>query len=291
MSLFDTHVMVDWSGGKDAGPTPKKDAIWACICRAGGPEPSVYLRNRQIAEAWLADLIRTELTAGRRVCIGFDFPFGYPTGFGRSVAGSDDPLVLWDWFEARIKDAPEANNRCDVAAGINARLDGVGPFWGNPFKVDFDHLPRKGLARTNTQFPEKRAVERRAKGSFTCWQLSGAGAVGSQVMMGLPVLARLRRQFADQISVWPFEALDRPVAFVEIWPSLIAPSVAKGMQEGEIKDAAQVRVLAQAVAGLDANGRLGPLLEDGRTESGEGWILGVGHEAALEAAARGLEHV
>jgi len=78
-------------------------------------------------------------------------------------------------------------------------FDGVGPFWGNPFpNVDFEHLPRKGLARTNTQFPEKRAVERRAKGSFACWQLSGAGAVGSQVLMGLPVLARLRRRFAGK---------------------------------------------------------------------------------------------
>ncbi|HBU55668.1 MAG TPA: molybdopterin guanine dinucleotide synthesis, partial [Sulfitobacter sp.] len=29
MSHFNTFVVVDWSGGNDTGPTPRKDAIWA----------------------------------------------------------------------------------------------------------------------------------------------------------------------------------------------------------------------------------------------------------------------
>ncbi len=291
MSLFDTYVMVDWSGGNDAGPTPRKDAIWTCVARDHEAEPPVYLRNRQLAEAWLSDLMEAEQAADRRVCIGFDFPFGYPTGFGAALTGSEDPLALWDWLEARIEDAPGTNNRCAVASEINAYFDGVGPFWGNPFpNKDFEHLPRKGLARTNSQFPERRRVEDHAKGSFTCWQLAGAGAVGSQVLMGLPVLARLRRQFQGRVAVWPFEPLDQPVAFVEIWPSLIASVVSDQMRAGEIKDAVQVRLCAEAIARLDKAGALHSMLQDGKSERGEGWILGVGFEPALEAAARGVEH-
>ncbi len=286
MSLFDTHVTVDWSGGNDAGPRPRKDAIWACNARDGTP---VYLRNRQLAEDWLADLIATETAAGRRCLIGFDFPFGYPAGFAQAVTGSKDPLKLWDWLEARIEDSPERNNRCQLASEINAGLKGIGPFWGNPFRAqDFAHLPRKGLARTNTDFPERRAVEARAKGSFTCWQLAGAGAVGSQVLMGLPVLARLKRRFAGQVSVWPFEPLQTRVAFVEIWPSLIAPQIAQAQRPGEIKDAAQMRVLADVLASLDKYGRLEAMLGEGQTgaSEGEGWIVGVGHEAEMARMAK-----
>ncbi|RLJ41081.1 molybdopterin molybdotransferase [Litoreibacter meonggei] len=274
MNLFDTYIAVDWSGGNDRGATPKADAIWACVA---GEEP-VYLRNRQLAEDWLATRLETE--AGKRVCVGFDFPFGYPAGFAKHLTGDEDALALWDWFEARIEDVPKSNNRFDVAGAINANLPDIGPFWGNGLKRDIDHLPRKGLSRTNGDFAERRAVEKLAKGSFSCWQLSGAGSVGSQVMMGLPVLTRLRRRFGA--AVWPFEALDRAVAFVEIWPSLLA----KSFPTDKIKDAGQVRAVANAMAAMDAQGTLEHALKKGEGAGAEGWILGVGAEDLLEAAMR-----
>ncbi|MCK5503318.1 MAG: molybdopterin guanine dinucleotide synthesis, partial [Tritonibacter mobilis] len=127
--------MVDWSGGNDTGPRPRKDAIWACVARGGEAEAPVYLRNRALAQEWLADLIDTELTAGRRVALGFDFPFGYPAGFAAEMTGKPDPLALWQWFADRIEDAPKANNRFDLAGEINLNLGSgpqrPGPFWGN----------------------------------------------------------------------------------------------------------------------------------------------------------------
>ena len=42
----DTVAVVDWSGGADTGATPRRDAIWAAVVRAGVPETPVYLRNR-----------------------------------------------------------------------------------------------------------------------------------------------------------------------------------------------------------------------------------------------------
>ena len=280
MSRFDSFIMVDWSGGNDRGPTPKADAIWTCV--AG--EAPLYHRNRQLAEAWLEQRIDEEIAAGRRVLAGFDFPFGYPRGLGRALVADDDPLTLWQWFADRIEDAPDANNRFDIAAQINRLFDGIGPFWGNGLKRDIADLPRKGRARDCDALAEWRMAERRARGAFSCWQMSGAGAVGGQVMMGLPALHRLRARFGA--AAWPFEALDgAPLALVEIWPSLIAGAVRAAQRADEIRDAAQVRVLAGAIAALDP-ARLGEILGDTPAEAGhEGWIFGLGHEEALSAAA------
>lgn len=268
MSLFDSYAMVDWSGGNDAGARPRKDAIWACLVRRGQVEAPVYLRNRGLAEDWLAALIDTELSAGRRLCLGFDFPFGYPVGFAAALTGRADPLALWDWFEARIEDSPKANNRFDIAGKINLRLgQGRGPFWGNGLGRDIAGLPRNKRDYANP-FPDRRAVEQLAKGAFTCWQMSGVGAVGGQVMMGLPVLARLRRRFAGRVAVWPFEPLERPVALVEIWPSLKLGAA----PEGWIKDAWQVRSVAVDLAGRRPDQLAAALAV---TAPEEGWILDV----------------
>lgn len=273
MSLFDRVIMVDWSGGLDRGPSPKKDAIWACIA---GQVP-VYLRNRQVAEAWIAEQI--EACAGR-VFVGFDFPFGYPLGFAEALTGRDDPLAVWAWFAAHVDDAPKANNRFDLAGAVNARFAGVGPFWGNGLARDIENLPRKGLARAGHGMLETRLAEERAKGAFTCWQLSGAGSVGSQAIMGLPVLARLRARF--EAAAWPFEPWrDARVVLAEVWPSLIAPLIAAAQQDGEIKDAAQVRVLARQVAGLSDTALSAMLNETPPRALQEGWILGLGQEDAL----------
>ena len=74
--------------------------------------------------------------------------------------------------------------------------------------------------------------------------------------------------------------MDKPIAFVEIWPSLIAGDVAAAQKEGEIKDAAQVRVLAERVSALPP-AQLSKMLDVEAPE--EGWIFGLGHEDALRA--------
>ena len=129
MSGFDTFVIVDWSGGNDRGATPKKDAIWAAVNRGGAAEAPVYLRNRSVAEDWLADLFLAEQAVGHRVLAGFDFPFGYPAGFAKALTGQADPIALWQWFEDRVEDTPKANNRFQLAGEINRAIGGgQGPF-------------------------------------------------------------------------------------------------------------------------------------------------------------------
>lgn len=271
MTPFDRFVMVDWSGGNDRGPTPCSDAIW--IGEAGCAP--IYMRNRQLAEIWLRDRIEDALSAGDRLCVGFDFPFGYPVGFAKALTGQCDVFALWDWFEERIKDTPKANNRFDIAGEINRMFAGKGPFWANALKRDIDGLPRRKVDYHNP-FPDRRQVELLAKGSFTCWQMAGAGAVGSQVMMGLPVLSRLRKAFPRQVSVWPFEALDNPVTFVEIWPSLSVNAA----PEGWIKDAWQVYEISSELSHL-RSAELSARLNITAPE--EGWILGVPQARNLAA--------
>ncbi len=285
MTPYDSFAIVDWSGGNDSGPRPKRDAIWLGLVRAGVEETPRYLRNRLEAEAALTELIEVELSAGRRLMLGFDFPFGYPSGFAEALTGQACPFAIWEWLETRISDSPKANNRFDVAGEVNRMFGGTGPFWGNARpKHDVAGLPRT-KAEYHNPFPDRRAVEARAKGSFTCWQLAGAGAVGSQVLMGLPVLERLRRRFPGKVAVWPFEPMVAPVGLVEIWPGLIDPAVKRAEAGGGIRDAHQVRLLARALHRLPMDDMRAMLNIDAPEE---GWIMGQGFEDKLTHAAEGL---
>jgi len=122
------------------------------------------------------------------------------------------------------------------------------------------------------------------------WQLYGAGSVGSQSLLGIPRLAALRDDPAlHAVSrVWPFETagVSPPVPpsgtpfllHAEIYPSLVPPSPFEA-----IKDAAQVRALAEHFAHLDDEGDLGAAFDLSTLSpesiqavvNEEGWILGV----------------
>ena len=150
-------------------------------------------------------------------------------------------------------------------------------------------VPSKTIAPR--RFPEKRRVESLAKGSFTCWQLAGAGAVGSQVLMGLPVLSRLRRRSLQLIWRYgPFEiskGSDAAVVLAEIWPLADCRCGAAGANRRRYsRDAYQVRLLAVALSQV-APDILQQMIAAETDE--EGWILGQGFETDLEAAALRLQ--
>ncbi|MFP7569213.1 gephyrin-like molybdotransferase Glp [Marivita sp. S2033] len=286
MSRFDTFVVVDWSAGKRAPKRPSKDAIWIGIARASQEDDPVYFRTRIEAEAWLEAFIDTEATAGRRCLIGFDFPFGYPQGFARAVTGRDDPLILWDWLEEHICDDDSgANNRFEVAEALNALFDGAGPFWGKPDERQWPGIPYRKTGIEFRDIAERRQADVRAKAASSCFQLYFNPTVGSQALMGLPMLSRLRRRAG--VAVWPFEEVSNAATvLVEIWPGLIEPAV-KEAHDDEIRDRAQVRLLARALASL-APHRLETMLADvGANAAEEAWILGAGYNAELVAAAQG----
>lgn len=223
---------------------------------------------------------------------GFDFPFGYPEGVAGRFTGAGGGLALWAWLAERIADAPDnANNRYEVAEAMNAAFEGPGPFWGRPAAWAVPGVPAR---RTGIAFEaERRIVERRVRSAKPCFQLAYAGSVGSQVLVGLPALERLRRHaaLAGRTEVWPFETGlgpgAAPIVIAEIYPSLIPPDPGEA-----IKDAGQVRAVVRVFAAADAAGLLGPVLagapdltprERRVVETEEAWILGAGWEAALRA--------
>jgi hypothetical protein len=298
---FGRVVMVDWSAA--SVPTgARADSIWLGEARGGSDLPPLPLPTRRAAEAAVARRIDGGLAAGERVLVGFDFAFGYPAGFAARVCGSPDAVALWDWLERALSDDDRnRNDRFALADRLNRLFPpGGGPFWGRPAGLQLAALStHKRRAMVLSGLPEHRHVELalRAAGGpgravKSVWQLHYTGSVGSQVLTGLPVIARLRRRYGRALAVWPFEAPTAPVVVAEIYPALIDAAV-RASALHPVRDARQVALLAHAIARLDASGRAGGLfrLPDAlcpavaaAVRGEEGWILGAGHHDLLAAA-------
>ncbi|MFN4157615.1 MAG: molybdopterin-binding protein [Gemmobacter sp.] len=278
----DRVAVLDWSAAK--GPRRGKDSIWLGVAGSAGVSTE-NLPTRTAAEARLR-----ELAAEGRLLLGVDFALGYPAGFARRLTGQDSALALWDWLALRVRELPaDGSNYRDIAAEANRAFPGHGPFWGNGERGE-----TIGLPRTRPDLPPglmaARATERAARAGGanpkSVWQLAGAGAVGAQALTGIPVLQRLRGAYPDQVAVWPFQdCAEARVVIAEIYPSLLADAVRA--DAGAVPDEVQVRLLSQALWHLAQAGRLGAAMTpeaDPATLAAEGWILGVGAEAALRAA-------
>lgn len=254
----------------------------------GGNSTVSYHRTRSAAEVALVTVLDSEALVGRRVLAGFDFPFGYPQGFAERLTGRKTARSIWTWLEAHLVVGPDnRSNRFELAAGINARFGGGGPFWGRPAGLNLPALPaRKLVDYAGLGLPERRQIETQVPRAQPVWKLYTTGSVGSQALTGLPMIARLARRAG--CAVWPFDKTDAPLVLAEVYPSLLARDVAQAVAGGAIKDAAQVRLLAQALWYLSAMGTLRPLLDaaPAAAQAEEGWILGAGHMAALEGALR-----
>lgn len=237
--------------------------------------------------------------------MGFDFAYDYLSGFAAVLGLAGDPWrAVWETLDGAVVDN-DANksNRFEAAADLNRRIgDGPGPFWSCGTKT----VPA-GLTRTREGlfgFPfQSRAVtvnrlritDTALSGVQDVWKLFGAGSVGSQALVGIPAVHRLRNDpaLAGVSAVWPFETglTDRPVPehgpcvlHAEIWPGIIDAAVLDQEKENAdpIHDAAQVRLMCRWARDLDAEGTLGTWFnpseltaEERRVVTDEeGWILG-----------------
>ncbi|WP_309663887.1 molybdopterin guanine dinucleotide synthesis [Tabrizicola sp.] len=272
MQPFDRVIVVDWSAAGTPSPArPSADAIWIGEASASG-EAVTYHRTRHAAEAAL----HVHLAKGDRLLIGFDFPMGYPQGFAARLTGQAKASAVREWLADAIEDgADNRNNRFAVAARMNRMIGGNGPFWGCPSTcVEPGLSPRKTARYDALGLAERRVVETVVPRAQPVWKLFTTGSVGSQSLMGLPVVHRLG------LPVWPFDP-PAPVMVAEIYPSLLAGAVTR---EGGIKDAAQVRLLARALWRLSRGGQLVGLFEVPDVAREEGWILGAGHAPLLTEA-------
>ena len=279
MQPFDTFIAVDWSAA--SVPVKGANSIWISrrLAKPGGQGHRLLnFSTRFEAEAFLGREIERSQSEGTRLLMGFDLPFGYPAGFVQALGlDGDGPepawRKIWALFDRLIEDAPDnSNNRFRVGADLNQRMGfAEGPFWGCPAKHAGPHL---SPYRPKAHFiAERRLCEVPVPKSQPGWKLAYVGSVGSQGLMGIPVLERLRQRLG--VMVWPFEPVpaEGPAqVFTELYLSLW-PVPAMG---GPCKDADQVSAMTAGWRRRpDALARwlTGAYPEEVRAE--EGWVLGV----------------
>ena len=279
--------MVDWS----ANSTPKlgRDSIWAAVRERAGETTLTNLPTRAAAGDFLVELLDSDPRA--TTLVGVDFSLGFPAGTAAALGltGTAWSAMCALLAECISDDDLNRNNRFAVAADLNDRITGgAAPFWGCPPSAASQRL-------TGTKPSDAgslgwwRAVERelRSQGHrpFSSWQLLGAGAVGSQSLLGIARLHRLRERFVDRVEVWPFTTgLQAPqvgagaIVVAEIWPSMLKVDDGAGL----VRDAAQVRTVAKWLAETDECNRLASLFAPRLSPdvaaaviAEEGWVLGV----------------
>ncbi len=304
MAIFDAYLVVDWSAA--ARPRQGADSIWYGLYERGrrGLRACALANPSTRSEALerLAEILARLATRGRRTLAGFDFPNAYPAGFARRAGFPGTPWrAVWDGIAELVEDRPDnANNRFEVAAGLNERISGADfPFWGCPAGRAGPRLSARKVDRHAAEgLAERRLAEAWVPRAQPCWKLAYTGSVGSQALLGIPVQRALRddSRLRDQTLVWPFETGLRPppegdwrVVLAEVYPSL-AP-IALG--HGPVKDARQVTATCRLLARRDEAGQLavdlaGPPELDSRArkivEREEGWLLGAGTFPATRRA-------
>jgi len=290
--MFDDVIIVDWSAA--AVPRRGRDSIWIAHvhCRTAVVEHLINVPTRAAARDWLVTALDDLISHGRRAMIGVDFSLGYPRGFaeilhralGGGTADHSAATVRRVVSAHIIDDVSNANNRFEVANAINA-ASATALFWGRPARRT--ELTSLGTTLAAPEGLAPNPLERFRRTEVvsgqrlaTNWQLLGVGSVGSQVLMGLPVVDELVRSFGA--AVWPFDPHeDSAVVIAETWPGLFAV----GQPDGEVRDAWQVRTTAQRLAGFTeeewehsfAPPSLLALSDDERAvvTCEEGWMFGV----------------
>jgi hypothetical protein len=248
--------MVDWSA--NSRPKSGHDSIWVADGDVSGVVRSRNYATRQQAHDGIVMLIDDAVANNMRALVGFDFSLGYPAGFAGYFQGRARPWErIWEYMGANVTDSEgNVNNRFEVAAAINAST-GVAFYWGSPVRrhalAPSLRDPPQGLRHNPLAVYRCTDLVARAqarKPIKSSWQLGNGVSVGSQVIMGLPYLQRLRKRYGRALAVWPQQTgfVDDPFAAVpgtrvvlaEIWPTALAPKY-----EGGVRDEEQVRSVVQ----------------------------------------------
>jgi hypothetical protein len=298
--LFDAYVIADWTAaeGKKLGD----NSVWIGVAKRD-VRFRLYTETHNVAtraegEALLKSILADHRKRGDRVLVGVDFSLGYPFGTAARLGLKETPpwTAMWKFVASNIVDKPDnTNNRYQVAAKMNRLMtDEAYPLWGAPAKQTQRWLTATKPPQGTGDIPEYRATENAVrKGKLqpkSNWQMHGAGAVGGQTLVGIPMVRRLLESLGPSGAVWPFgtgwRTLDAAdveplsVLVAEVWPSMFDGKA----EPGEFKDQAQVRRTAEAIAQMDDKGELskafGPKkgTDDAliaQVQDEEGWILGV----------------
>lgn len=299
--LFDAYIIVDWSAASK--PTTGANSIWVGVhardARLKFQFTAVNPKTRLEARRFISDITQKLIARGDKVLIGMDFAMGYPAGTAEAIGLTKNDKAPWqvmhEHLASKVREREDNSNaRFPLAAGMNyAMTKGPHPFWGTTKRDAVNTLAaKKGDFSAKGSLPEHRLAEAWIKETFkanpkSVWQLLGAGAVGSQALLGIPTVQFLRGEIEGS-QIWPFETGFKSLTdedlenvtcvLAEIYPSTVSVT----QNSGEFLDEAQVRTLAKHLQMLDQAGKLadafGPpdSLDRGKIaqiEGEEGWIL------------------
>lgn len=270
-------------------------------------QQETYHRTRNGGVAHVTSVLVGHVKEMRRVLVGFDFPYGYPAGFSRAIgppSGLQSWWSVWADLAKRVQDTADNKSNRFVAAGeLNTIIgNGIpGPFWACPVGTSILNLnslsPSFPFHVTSDVLLQRlRIVEARLPRIQETWKLFGRGSVGSQALVGIPYVYKLRChiELVQLSKVWPFEtqftAVPSPtqgpfVLHAEIWPGVVEQSVRARVNADPalIRDQAQVRAMCDWAAECDDQGTLGQFFNvpTGLNRSQvqvcveeEGWVLG-----------------
>jgi Protein of unknown function (DUF429) len=182
-------LAVDWSGRAKGAA----ESIWLARVRDGRLDELENGLGRSEVIAAVIERARSQ----RRTIAGFDFAFSFPRWYCAENGWITGIEVWRAMTRERVEQLLEA---CDP------------PFWGR--------------AGTNAQVqgPPYRATDKAVAGQpKSVFQISGAGAVGTGSLRGMPHLLEL---LEAGFAVWPFDPPAWPLA-IEIYPRVFAPGVVK----------------------------------------------------------------
>jgi len=292
--LFNAYVIADWSA--NAKPKTGADSIWIGVMkrdvRFQFTFEAINLATRTEAETRLTSILDDLARRGERTFLGFDFPLGFPRGTGSALKLKDEGWSgLWAFLAANVVDkADNTNNRFAVANKMNRLMTGEArPFWGSPPKDVQTWLQSTKPEHGTGVPPVMRHADIAARGAKSIWQVFGNGTVGSQALVGIPAVGRLKAARGETFRVWPFETgwktlTEADLAGVEVVAAEVYPSLVKPEPlPGEIKDQAQVRTLCHHFARLDEAGKLASAFGPAKdfpadaildVQHEEGWVLG-----------------
>ncbi len=295
--LFGAYVIVDYTAAE--GKKTGESSMWIGVMKRDVRFRLSYEAHNPATRAEGLALLRTILAdlkkRGDRVLLGVNFALGFPRGTAARLQLKGTPWeAMWDFLGKNVVDKPDnTNNRFQVAAKMNRLMtDEAYPFWGCP-----KNAAQKWLSTLKPDsfgdFPEFRLTEEATKKlkktaqAKSLWQMHGAGVVGGQAMLGITGLKTLT---GDDMRVWPlqtgFATVDlEALQGVATVAAEVLPLMYEGAAHaGEVKDATQVRLTAEALADADDKGELGAMfaapkgLDEAQVDiaaTEEGWILGV----------------
>lgn len=282
-------MVVDWGARNGRWPVGlTANAPWIGLADGAGavlvgPEGPGDARNHATRAGALAMVEAVAVTVLGPVLCGIDAGVGYPAGFA-AAAGFGDREGVWHHLGDVLPDEENRNDRWAVAAALNRRFAGPGPFWGRPHTHVVPDLPTRKVgiryASAALPFAERRLTELVVPWAQPVFKLAYTGSVGSQTLLAIAHLQRLCDRRGTRVAVWPFDPppyAPGQLVMAEVYPSAMVterrPHPAAGAASGVV-DANQVLWAAQRLAAADV-AVLDVAALPAAAPAEEGWMLGI----------------